>query len=175
MTAVPRTQSYCDRPGFGVDIDIDLDLGIEHTGCASRVPTGHSSAWRWCLYCGQRQCSVDRQAHALGFALYIYIAFTTSGRKPAAWLGRTGLEPDRLGFANCSQRKKKLSACRGEGSVVGLLLAARALPLRCAASAMITTTYTYTRTVLLLISYKEYETVGSACRSAVILVALRAR
>jgi hypothetical protein len=32
------------------------------------------------------------------------------------------------------QQKKKLSACRGEGSLVGpLLLAARALPLRCAA------------------------------------------
>jgi hypothetical protein len=32
------------------------------------------------------------------------------------------------------QQKKNLSACRGEGSLVGpLLLAARALPLRCAA------------------------------------------
>jgi hypothetical protein len=36
------------------------------------------------------------------------------------------------------RRKKKLSACRGEGSVVGPLLAARALPLRCAASTMLT-------------------------------------
>jgi hypothetical protein len=32
------------------------------------------------------------------------------------------------------RKKKKLSARRGEGSVVGPLLAARALPLRCAAS-----------------------------------------
>jgi hypothetical protein len=35
------------------------------------------------------------------------------------------------------KKKNKLSACRGEGSVVGLLLAARALPLRCAASAVL--------------------------------------
>jgi hypothetical protein len=31
------------------------------------------------------------------------------------------------------KKKKKLSACRDEGSVVGPLLAALALPLRCAA------------------------------------------
>jgi hypothetical protein len=35
------------------------------------------------------------------------------------------------------EEKKKLSACRGEGSVVGPLLAARALPLRCAASTVL--------------------------------------
>jgi hypothetical protein len=34
-------------------------------------------------------------------------------------------------------KKKKLSACRGEGSAVGPLLAARALPLRCAAGAVL--------------------------------------
>jgi hypothetical protein len=34
------------------------------------------------------------------------------------------------------RRKKNLSAGRGEGGVVGPLLAARALPLRCAASTM---------------------------------------
>jgi hypothetical protein len=33
------------------------------------------------------------------------------------------------------KKKKELSAFRGEGSAVGPLLAARALPLRCAASA----------------------------------------
>jgi hypothetical protein len=33
-----------------------------------------------------------------------------------------------------------LSACRGLGSVVGPLLAARALPLRCAASTMLSST-----------------------------------
>jgi hypothetical protein len=36
------------------------------------------------------------------------------------------------------RKKKKLSACRGEGSVVGPLLAAHALPLLCAASTMLT-------------------------------------
>jgi hypothetical protein len=36
------------------------------------------------------------------------------------------------------KKKKKLSACRGEGSVVGPLLAARALSLRCAASTVLT-------------------------------------
>jgi hypothetical protein len=36
-----------------------------------------------------------------------------------------------------TKKKKKLSACRGEGSLVGPLLAARALPLRCAASTML--------------------------------------
>jgi hypothetical protein len=41
----------------------------------------------------------------------------------------------------CEERKKeeeekKLSACRGEDSVVGPLLAARALSLRCTASTM---------------------------------------
>jgi hypothetical protein len=35
------------------------------------------------------------------------------------------------------EEEKKLSACRGEGSVVGPLLAAHALLLRCAASAML--------------------------------------
>jgi hypothetical protein len=34
------------------------------------------------------------------------------------------------------EKKKKLSACRGEGSVVRPLLAVHALLLRCAASAM---------------------------------------
>jgi hypothetical protein len=34
------------------------------------------------------------------------------------------------------KKKKNLSACRGEVSVVGPLLAARVLPLRCAASTM---------------------------------------
>jgi hypothetical protein len=37
-----------------------------------------------------------------------------------------------------AKKKKKLSACRGEGSAVGPLLAARALPLRCAASTVLT-------------------------------------
>jgi hypothetical protein len=36
--------------------------------------------------------------------------------------------------------EKRLPACRGEGSVVGLLLAARALLLRCAASTMLSST-----------------------------------
>jgi hypothetical protein len=35
------------------------------------------------------------------------------------------------------EEKKNLSACRGEGSAVGPLLAARVLPLRCAASTML--------------------------------------
>ena len=35
------------------------------------------------------------------------------------------------------EKEKELSACRGEGSAVGPLLAARALPLRCAASTML--------------------------------------
>jgi hypothetical protein len=35
------------------------------------------------------------------------------------------------------KKKKNLIACRGLGRVVGPLLAARALPLRCAASAML--------------------------------------
>jgi hypothetical protein len=35
------------------------------------------------------------------------------------------------------QKKKNLIACRGLGGVVGPLLAARALPLRCAASTML--------------------------------------
>jgi hypothetical protein len=36
------------------------------------------------------------------------------------------------------KKKKKLSACRGEGSAAGPLLAAHALSLRCAASTMLT-------------------------------------
>jgi hypothetical protein len=36
------------------------------------------------------------------------------------------------------KEKGKLAVCRGEGSVVGPLLAARALPLRCAASTVLT-------------------------------------
>jgi hypothetical protein len=36
------------------------------------------------------------------------------------------------------EKEKELSACRGEGSAVGPLLAARALSLRCTASAMLT-------------------------------------
>jgi hypothetical protein len=38
------------------------------------------------------------------------------------------------------KKKKKLIACRGLGRVVGPLLAARALPLRCAASTMLSST-----------------------------------
>jgi hypothetical protein len=38
------------------------------------------------------------------------------------------------------KKKKKLSTCRGEGSVVGPLLAARALLLRCAASTVLNST-----------------------------------
>ena len=38
------------------------------------------------------------------------------------------------------KKKKKLIACRGLGRVVGPLLAARALPLCCAASAMLSST-----------------------------------
>jgi hypothetical protein len=38
------------------------------------------------------------------------------------------------------KKKKKLIACRGLGKVVGPLLAARALPLRCAASTMLSST-----------------------------------
>jgi hypothetical protein len=38
------------------------------------------------------------------------------------------------------KKKKNLSACRGEGSAVGPLLAARVLPLRCAASTMLSST-----------------------------------
>jgi hypothetical protein len=46
-------------------------------------------------------------------------------------------------FAWCAKKKKKkknLIACRGLGRVVGPLLAARALPLRCAASTMLSST-----------------------------------
>jgi hypothetical protein len=51
-----------------------------------------------------------------------------------------------MGMAFCTlrvvQKKKKeeLSACRGLGRVVGSLLAARALPLRCAASTVLSST-----------------------------------
>jgi hypothetical protein len=38
------------------------------------------------------------------------------------------------------RRKKNLIACRGLGRAVGPLLAARALPLRCAASTMLSST-----------------------------------
>jgi hypothetical protein len=38
---------------------------------------------------------------------------------------------------NNEAKKKKLWQCRGEGSAAGPLLAARALPLRCAASTML--------------------------------------
>jgi hypothetical protein len=38
------------------------------------------------------------------------------------------------------KKKKNLIACRGLGSVVGPLLAARALPLCCAASTMLSST-----------------------------------
>ena len=52
------------------------------------------------------------------------------------------------GWAKCEDRlphcpeiteeeEKELSACRGEGSAAGPLRAARALPLRCAAGAML--------------------------------------
>jgi hypothetical protein len=44
---------------------------------------------------------------------------------------------DRL-FRKKTSLKKKLCACRGEGGVVGPLLDARALPLRCAASTLLT-------------------------------------
>jgi hypothetical protein len=37
-----------------------------------------------------------------------------------------------------SKKKEELSACRGEGSAAEPLLAARALPLRCAASTVLT-------------------------------------
>jgi hypothetical protein len=40
---------------------------------------------------------------------------------------------------NRRRRERKSPACRGEGSAVGPLLFARALPLRCAASAVLTT------------------------------------
>jgi hypothetical protein len=39
--------------------------------------------------------------------------------------------------AKKKKKKKNLIACRGLGRVVGPLLAARALPLRCAASTML--------------------------------------
>jgi hypothetical protein len=38
------------------------------------------------------------------------------------------------------KKKKNLIACRGLGRVVGPLLAARALPLRCAASTVLSST-----------------------------------
>jgi hypothetical protein len=38
------------------------------------------------------------------------------------------------------RRRRGLAACRGEGSVAGPLLAARALPLRCAGSAVLSST-----------------------------------
>jgi hypothetical protein len=41
-------------------------------------------------------------------------------------------------FSPGESRKKELTACRGEGSAAGPLLAARALPLRCAVSAVLT-------------------------------------
>jgi hypothetical protein len=39
--------------------------------------------------------------------------------------------------SSCSWKKENLIACRGLGRVVGPLLAARALPLRCAASTLL--------------------------------------
>jgi hypothetical protein len=42
-----------------------------------------------------------------------------------------------LGRKKKKKKKKNLIACRGLGRVVGPLLAARALPLRCAASTML--------------------------------------
>jgi hypothetical protein len=41
------------------------------------------------------------------------------------------------GRASVKKKKKNLIACRGLGRVVGPLLAARALPLRCAASTVL--------------------------------------
>jgi hypothetical protein len=46
--------------------------------------------------------------------------------------------PGLFGIVAIFLPKKKLSACRGEGSVVGPLLAAYALSLCCAASTMLT-------------------------------------
>jgi hypothetical protein len=45
----------------------------------------------WCLYCGQRHCAVDRQAHALGFALYIHCICYL--RPHAAWAARPRTTP----------------------------------------------------------------------------------
>jgi hypothetical protein len=42
-----------------------------------------------------------------------------------------------MGLDLTQKKKKNLIACRGLGRVVGPLLAARALPLRCAASTML--------------------------------------
>jgi hypothetical protein len=47
---------------------------------------------------------------------------------------------ERGGEKKKKKKKKKLIACRGLGRVVGPLLAARALPLRCAASTMLSST-----------------------------------
>jgi hypothetical protein len=46
----------------------------------------------------------------------------------------------RRSIGSAKKKKKKLIACRGLGRVVGPLLAARALPLRCAASTMLSST-----------------------------------
>jgi hypothetical protein len=72
------------------------------------------------------------------------------------------------------KKKGKSSACRGEGSAVGPLLAARALPLRCAASAVLSSAVLHRlcliagRKALLLSDL----TAASAFRTAVTLVSL---
>jgi hypothetical protein len=42
--------------------------------------------------------------------------------------------------SHLKKKKRKINHCRGLGRVVGPLLAARALPLRCAASTMLSPT-----------------------------------
>jgi hypothetical protein len=54
--------------------------------------------------------------------------------------GWSGLDIRNANNGAPPEKKKKLSACRGEGSVVGPLLAARALLLRCAAGAVLSST-----------------------------------
>jgi hypothetical protein len=49
-------------------------------------------------------------------------------------------EKGNVGRRMKKKKKKNLIACRGLGRVAGPLLAARALPLRCAASTMLSST-----------------------------------
>jgi hypothetical protein len=54
-----------------------------HGVCFESAHSGTRVRGSWCLYCGQRHCAVDRQAHALGFALYIHCIYYL--RPQAAW------------------------------------------------------------------------------------------
>jgi hypothetical protein len=66
----------------------------------------------------------------------IELSSTEHAKEQGGWVDQKALQ---LGS---EKKRKKLSACRGEGSVVGPLLAAHALLLRCDASAMLNSSAT---------------------------------